>query len=106
MHFMNICCRTDVCFGDADIGAAGLGTLTLSEELVKTMTIVPAPVMSLAWPCHGTAINRESVLLVSLRLPKAVVVIGLRHNRVASRNGVRSTVAANGGGGTGSQGPI
>jgi hypothetical protein len=37
---------------------------TLSEELAETLTAVPAPVMSLVWPCHGTVINRKSVLLV------------------------------------------
>jgi len=51
-----------------------LGTPTLSEELAETMTAVPAPVMSLVWPCHGTVITRESVLLVSLDSVKRLLL--------------------------------
>jgi hypothetical protein len=51
-----------------------LETQTLSEVVAKTVTAEPATVMSQAWPCHGTVINREGVLLVSLESVKRLLL--------------------------------
>ena len=49
-------------------------TPTISELVEKTVTTEPATVISQAWPCHGTVINREGVLLVSLESVKRLLL--------------------------------